>query len=181
MALIDLVLIVIIIGFLATGIGLGFGRMIGNLLGMIGAIFLATQMSEFVFSLFGGYFSGSPYGKIIVFIIVLTALSKIIGLLLWALGKALRLLIWIPFVGLFDRMLGAGLGLIEAGVAILGLLYFAGQSIPAEILLPILKTSAAANWLLFLLPMVSSVAPQIIETTSATMRGVKDKVQEIKF
>ena len=106
MAYIDIVLLVSVGIFVLFGFFKGFARTVGSILGTVAAIIFADRLMQPVFAKFGFLFGGGAIAHVILFIIVFFLVSRVIGILLWLIGKGAGILSWIPFAKRFDRLLG---------------------------------------------------------------------------
>jgi len=178
MATLDIVLLFIIVAFILWGVWTGFSQMISNILATILGLMVASFLSPWFFEHWGYIFISPSLAKIIIFILLFAISSRLINILFWLLTKIFTWLIWIPFAGLVDRLLGGILGLIEAILIILGLLYFSTQHIPADILLPILKTSFLSSFLTTISIAMANLSPEEISQTQKTLETVKSTVNQ---
>ena len=178
MAILDILLVLIIVGFILWGIWTGFSQMISNILATILGLIIASFFSPWVFAHWGYIFISDSLAKIIIFVLLFAISSRLISVLFWLLTKVFTWLIWIPFAGLVDRLLGGVLGLIEAILIIVGLLYFSTQHIPADILLPILKTSFLGSILTVISISISAFKPVEINQTQKTIETVKNSLNQ---
>jgi len=153
MAIFDVVLIIILAGFVFYGLFFGLIRTVGSLIGMVGGLWFTIIFYLTVFSWVKNLFFGHELaGKIIVFIVLFTLVNRLIGLVFALLDKTFDLISIIPFLKTINRLTGAALGFIEGGL-VLGL-----------ILLFISQTSFS-GWLtgskvtLFLISFAKTIAP----------------------
>lgn len=178
MVLIDIIILIIVIGFVFLGLAMGLAKMIGSILGTIIGLFVAATFSPAVFEAYGHLLGGGVFAEIGVFIILFIIASKLIGVLLWIVGKLFDIFAWIPLAGMFNRLLGGLLGFFEAAIAICGILYFATQHISAEILLPILESSAISQLLIAAASAVSVFGPESFSAAKATFDAAKESVND---
>ncbi|MBU0646145.1 CvpA family protein [Patescibacteria group bacterium] len=176
MVLIDIILLLIVAGFLFLGLAMGFASMVGSILGTIIGLLAASTFSPAVYDAYGHLLGGGSFAQIAVFVILFVLTSKIIGVVLWFLSKIFNIFAWIPLAGLFDRLLGGLLGLIESGIVIGGILYFATTHISPEILLPILESSAISKLLIATASAVSVFGPDTVDTARNTFNAAKDSI-----
>lgn len=165
MGIFDVVLIIIIAGFVFYGFFFGLIRTIGSLVGMVGGLWLTMisylDVFEWVKNLFFGH---ELAGKIITFFIVFTIVNRLVGFGFSLLDKAFDLVSIIPFLKTINRLTGAALGFIEAGL-ILGLaLLFISQT-------------SLSGWLVG-----SKVAPFLVgfaKSVTPFLPGLLDKIKEM--
>ncbi|MDP2708581.1 MAG: CvpA family protein [bacterium] len=163
MTIIDIILLIILSGFIFYGLFFGLIRTVGSLIGWIGGLWLAFMFYLPVFdwakNLFFGY---ELSGKIIVFFVLFTLINRLIGLLFAVLDRTFDLLSIIPFLKTINRLAGAALGFVEGGLVLgLALLF--------------ISDSAFGGWL-----DSSQVAPFLISFTQAVtplLPGLLDRVK----
>lgn len=129
-SIIDLILIIILFGFIFYGFFFGFVRTIGSLAGIAIGFWAASHFYLKVFlwvkELFFGYDST---GKVIIFLLLFTIVNRLVVLLFSLLNRAFGVISIIPFLKSINRLLGAALGLI-VGAAILGIIISFAVGLP---------------------------------------------------
>jgi len=127
MSIFDTILLISWAGFVFYGLFFGFIRMIGNFVGMIVGVFLASRFYlDFYDSfsyLFGSY---EGLGKIASFLLLYGVISKIVSFGFSVVEKIFNLLTIIPFLKSFNKLGGAILGFFLGGI-ILGLVLYLGS------------------------------------------------------
>ncbi|HRY63467.1 MAG TPA: CvpA family protein [Patescibacteria group bacterium] len=122
MLLIDIVLLIILLGFIINGWQLGLLKTLGALIGIIVGIILAghffMEASYWLAPMMGGR---ENLARIVSFLAIFIIANGVIAMGIWLLSSTLKLLSFIPFVKLIDHVGGALLGLV-CGVFILGIL-----------------------------------------------------------
>jgi len=163
MPIFDIVLLIVLSGFVFYGLFFGLIRTLGSLLGLLIGLWLTfiyyLTVYEWVKNLFFGH---ELSGKIVTFIILFTLINRLIGLVFAILDRTFDLLSVIPFLKTINRLTGAALGFIEGGL-FLGL-----------ILLYISETSHS-GWLAD-----SQVAPFLIKFTKAVLPLLPGLLNKIK-
>lgn len=163
MPIFDIVLIIIIAGFVFYGLFFGLIRTLGSLLGVVIGLWLTFLFYPTVFDWAKNLFFGHEFaGKIVTFIILFTIINRLIGFIFAILDRAFDLLSIIPFLKTINRLAGACLGFIEAGL-VLGL-----------ILLYISQTSYSGRLA------DSQVAPFLIGFTKAVLPLLPGLLNKIK-
>ncbi len=159
MAYIDIVLMVLVGAFALFGLFYGLFRTLGSIIGTIVAIMFADRLMGPAFHTFGFIFGGGAIAQVILFVIVFFLVSRVVGILLWLIGKGLGILSWIPFAKSIDRLLGGLFGFIE-GVVIVGIgLFFASHVLPSTMLTPMIETSKVAKYLVDTVAMLQGFLP----------------------
>lgn len=120
-ALVDLIIILIVAGFVFFGLFFGFVHALGALVGTLAGAFIAGRTYEVVAQ---AVHSGIPTSlnvqRVVAFILIFTLVNRAIGLLFWFAEKALNFLSFIPFLKTINRLAGAAFGFLE-GALVLGL------------------------------------------------------------
>ncbi len=124
MSYFDIILLVILAGFVFNGLSKGLIKLLGNIVGLIVGAFVASrfylQFYAWSQNLFGGR---ENLGKVVAFIIVFIAVTVAVDFIFSILEKVFNLISIIPFTKLINRLLGAALGLLE-GSLFIGLILF---------------------------------------------------------
>ncbi|MBI4457481.1 CvpA family protein [Candidatus Uhrbacteria bacterium] len=125
---IDSIILIVLGGFVLAGFWFGFIHMLGGMIGYVLGAVLAGRFYEPFSTLFAPWLWGNAnLARIVAFFVIFVFVNRLIGVAVFFLDKALNLVGIIPFVKTFNRLLGAGLGLIE-GTLVIGLaVYFAGK------------------------------------------------------
>ena len=121
MPIFDIILIIILAGFVFYGLFFGLIRTLGSIIGVVLGLWLAFMFYSPVFNWAKYLFFGHDLaGKIIVFLILFTIVNRLIGFIFAVLDRTFDLISIIPFIKTVNRVAGATLGFIEGGL-ILGL------------------------------------------------------------
>lgn len=122
----------VLLGFLALSLFYGFRmgliHMAGTFLGMLVGVVLAGRWYEGVGQWLAPILGLNPlFANVVAFFLVMSLANRIVGLAFTIVDKALKLVKILPFIGTFDKLGGAILGLLE-GIITLGLtLYLASK------------------------------------------------------
>jgi len=121
MPIIDVILIVILAGFVFYGLFFGFIRTLGAFVGLFVAAFVAGRLylpvSEYADRFFWGY---DNLGKAAVFLVLFSLCGKLASLFFYILHKSLSLISIIPFVKTINRLGGLVFG-FACGSLVIGL------------------------------------------------------------
>ena len=124
MSIFDVVLIIILSGFIFYGLFFGLIRTLGTFAGLIVGAFLASRfylpVSTWADGLFFGY---NNLGKVLVFIILFSLVNRLVCFGFYLLDKAFHIISIIPFLKTFNRLGGAVLGFLTGSLT-LGLIIF---------------------------------------------------------
>ena len=119
MPLIDVILVVILAGFVFYGLFFGLIRTLGVFVGLIAATFLASRLylpvSYWLENFFFGY---GNLGKVLVFVILFSLINRLVGFLFYLLNKTFNLISVIPFLKTFNRLGGLILGFLTGSLSI---------------------------------------------------------------
>lgn len=156
----DLILILILFGFLWFGFWYGLIYSLGTIFGIIAGVYVAGNY----YLNAAGMISNSPSNllKVLIFIILFILINKIIGLLFWFIDKAFHVLAIIPFLKTINRLAGAIFGFIE-GVLTLGIVIYIYTKHPFNAWLNYqLGSSIVAPWLLKIVTILQPLWPEIL-------------------
>lgn len=124
MSIFDVVLLLILSGFVWFGFWFGLIRSIGSLAGVFIGAYVAGIYYIDLANWIGGYIGlNENILKVIGFILVFSLVSRLVGFIFYLIEKAFKVLSIIPFLTTINRLAGALLGFAE-GVLILGLLIY---------------------------------------------------------
>jgi membrane protein required for colicin V production len=120
----DIILIIILAGFVFYGLFFGLIRTLGSLIGVIAGFFLAAKFYlpafDFIQNLFFGH---DDIGKIVTFIILFTLINRLVCFIFVLVNKTYDIISIIPFLKTINRLAGAVFGFLLGGV-VLGFLFF---------------------------------------------------------
>lgn len=120
MPTVDLILLIILFGFVLYGFWFGLIHTLGGLVGVVVASILATRLyepfGEWVHLIFGG---PQNIVEIITFIILFFLITRLVGFAFYILDRIFKFISIIPFLKSINRLLGAVLGFAE-GVFLIG-------------------------------------------------------------
>ena len=117
MIILDVILLLILAGFVFYGLFFGLIKTIGSLAGVLIGAWAASKYHLVFYSYAQGFFSGHEgLGKIISFIIVFIIVNYLVGFLFIFLDKIFHFLTIIPFLKTINRLAGALLGFFEGGL-----------------------------------------------------------------
>jgi len=124
MSYFDIGLIVITLIFVANGLRKGLIRLLGQVVGLIIASYVASHF-YLTFYEWGKDMVSFSEGteKFLAFIILFILVTSVIGIVFVAIEKIFDLISIIPFTKTINRLLGGALGLLEGSLA-LGLILF---------------------------------------------------------
>ena len=149
MTILDIILIVILFFFVASGFRFGLIVTLGNLIGTVVGVLVAGQYFEVGAKVLDGIFLGNEnLARVVAFIVIFILASRFIGLVFWMINKFFKVLTAIPFLKSINRLAGAFLGFLE-GAIILGVVLIFIDKFPfSGIIIPAVEGSSTAQWLL---------------------------------
>ncbi len=133
---------------MAYGAFFGFVHTIGNLVGSILAILVATRFINPIHDILGFIFGAGVFGKIILFIIIFIIITKLVGLVFYLVEKVWGVFKWLPMAGSPDRLLGLVIGFIEGVIVVAVILFFALVYLPEGDIRVAMETSIVSKYLL---------------------------------
>ncbi len=168
MVIFDVVLLIILAGFVFYGLFFGLIRTLGSLAGVVAGAWLASRYYLAVFdwaeNLFFGY---GNLGKVICFILLFIIINRLIGFGFSLLDKAFNIISIIPFLKTINRLAGAVLGFIEGGL-VLGLILYVAA-----------KYSFIGTWFGNLLSN-SSIAPFLLKFVNVLLPLLPDMLKKLQ-
>lgn len=161
----DIILIIVLAGFLWYGFFFGLIRLIGDLLGIVAGAFVATHVYIPLYNFLDPFLPGNAeIGKVVVFVVCFGIASRLVAWLFMLIERAFDLLSIVPFLKSINRLLGLILGLIE-GVLILGIIaYLLQKHLPSS--LPLndwLSHSVIAPWLIMVSKILAPILPKVFD------------------
>jgi len=122
--IIDVILVVLLSGFIFYGLFFGLIRTFGAFMGVIVGAILASRLylfaAGFIEPLFFGY---NNLGKVLTFMVLFSIINRLVGLGFYLLEKIFNVISIIPFLKTINRLGGAILGFLTGALTI-GLLLF---------------------------------------------------------
>ncbi len=164
----DVILIVLLSGFIFYGLFFGFIRVIGGIAGVIIGAILASRFFLLIYPYVQDLFMGHDnLGHIITFIFTFFIIRKIVVLFFAILDKIFNIISIIPFLTTFNRILGAIFGLFE-GTLIIGIILFVSSRYT-------IVEHWFGEWLV-----ESIIAPWLIEASSILLPILPEALKVLK-
>jgi len=129
--ILDLILILILVGFVLGGYKKGFIASLGSFFGLILTILIMVRLYPWLLA----HFEGGFWTKVLVFILALIIISIIVSIAIWIVEKIFKFFHFIPGAKSLNKILGASFGLIS------------GLLITSFIVWMLLKLPIDAGWL----------------------------------
>lgn len=122
MLLVDIILLLLLLGFIGAGAKDGFvhtlGRMVGAVIG-----FVLAKLYYVKFGVMLALFMPTPWANFISFTLLFILVTRLFGFAVKLIDGAFSILRHLPFLQSIDKVLGAILGFVE-GVLIMGGVFF---------------------------------------------------------
>ncbi|MEA3449499.1 MAG: CvpA family protein [Patescibacteria group bacterium] len=124
MPIIDVILLIILSGFIFYGLFYGLIRMFGLFVGLVIGAILASRFYLFVAGMIEPIFFGhNNIGKVATFILLFSLINRLVGFGFYLIEKAFNIISIIPFLKTINRLGGAALGFFTGSLTI-GLFLF---------------------------------------------------------
>ena len=124
----DIILLIILAGFVFYGLFFGLIRTVGALAGVVVGAWLASRWYLPVFDWAQDLFFGhNNLGKVLTFIVLFTVINRIVGLVFALLDRTFHLIAIIPFLKTINRLGGAVFGFALGGLSLGLILYVASR------------------------------------------------------
>ena len=173
MPLIDIILIIIIVGFGMFGFWFGLIHTLGSLMGTILGAYLASRfyepMGEWLIAVTGW---DENFSKVFMFIIAFIIINRLVGLVFWLVDKVLSVFTHLPFIRSLNRLLGLIFGLFEGALTIGLIIYFVERFPLSEWFMGHLAESTIA-------PFASSLANILIPLLPEALRILRSTVDYV--
>lgn len=124
MSIFDIVLLIILGGFILNGLSKGLINLLGRVLGLVIGAYISSHFYLQFFELIKNIFKGNDsVGKIICFIVLFLVVTRLVDLLFKILEKFFNFIAFIPGSKYINNIAGALLAFFE-GALFLGLIIF---------------------------------------------------------
>jgi len=165
MALIDIILLVILGGFVLSGLWFGFIHTFGSLIGIIAGAWVAGNYFSVVAD-YGSFIWGDgDLGAVISFVLILVIVNRLVGLLFYFFDRIFDIISIIPFLTSINRLLGGLAGFLEGMFTIGLVLFFIARYPLGDWVTGQLVSSRLAGWFVdaasFLAPLLPAVLKQL--------------------
>lgn len=162
MAIFDLVLLILLGGFVLFGLWFGFIHTLGSLLGIIAGAWVAGHYYTAVADWGAFMWGGGDWGKVIAFILILILVNRLVGLLFYILDRAFEFITIIPFLSSINRLAGAVLGFLEGAFTLGLILFFLARYPINDWFTGALQSSTIAPWLVGMAQVLAPLLPELL-------------------
>lgn len=167
-SLIDVILILIVAGFVFYGLFFGLIRMFGACVGVIIATVLASRFYLQVYGFLQPFLLGyQNLGKVISFLILFSLITKLVSFAFYLADKAFSFISIIPFLKTFNRVGGALFGLLVGSISV-GLVLYVSS-----------KYAVVDNWFGVWL-VDSKVAPLLVDFAKVLLPLLPEMMKKIE-
>ncbi|MBU1036445.1 CvpA family protein [Patescibacteria group bacterium] len=124
MSILDIIILVILAGFVWKGVRLGLIEGVGGIIGLFVGVYFASVYYDEVGEFFEGFLFGSEtLAAILGFLLIFILVNRLIAFVFWIINKVFNIIAIIPFLKTFNRLLGGIFGLIE-GLILIGIILY---------------------------------------------------------
>jgi membrane protein required for colicin V production len=162
MTLFDLILILIVFGFIWFGFWFGLVYALGGLAGLIVGAAVASRYYDEVAKWISFISKNENLTKIISFLIVYIVINRLVGFIFFILDRIIRPIINLPFLKTINRLGGAIFGLVT-GVLTVGLILYFVSRIPLEWLTSLIEKSKTSSYFIELAKVLLPLLPEVLK------------------
>lgn len=162
MMLFDLILVLILGGFILFGLWFGLIHTLGSLIGVIAGSWIASHAYLPVADKFSWLWGTGNFTKLIIFIIIFIIINRLVGLGFYLIEKIFNIISIIPFLKSVNRLAGGLLGLIE-GVLVLGTILFVASKYDLGVLSEQMAQSEVVSYFLLATSILLPLFPEILK------------------
>lgn len=162
MTIFDLILLIILGGFVSFGLWFGFIHTLGSIIGTFAGAFFAGWWYEGLGAWLEKLFGHPSLMRILAFIFIFLIINRLIGFGFYVLDKMFNVLKILPFLKTISRLLGAVLGFVE-GILAVGLSLFVIARFPvSDWFTGVLHASKLAPWFIATTKILQLMLPEIL-------------------
>ncbi|MFA5359094.1 MAG: CvpA family protein [Patescibacteria group bacterium] len=162
MAIFDLVLLILLGGFVLFGLWFGFIHALGSLVGIAAGAFIAGHYYLGLASWGSFIWGDGDLGKVISFVIILIFVNRLVGLVFYFFDRMFEFVTFIPFLSGINRLAGGLLGFLE-GAFTLGLVLFFIARYPINEWLTLqLQNSSITPWFVTMAKFLAPLLPELL-------------------
>ncbi len=162
MTLFDLILILIVFGFVWFGFWFGLVYALGGLAGLIVGSAVASRYYDKGAKWISFLIKNGNLTKIISFLILYIVVNRLVGFVFFIIERILRPITHLPFLRTINRLGGAIFGAISGALTVGLLLYFLTK-IPLGWLIPLIENSKLAQYFINLAKILLPLLPEVLK------------------
>ena len=145
MLLTNIIVVLLLIGFVGAGMKDGFiqtlGRLVGAVIGFIAARLWFVSVSAII-----APFMPSGWARLVAFIVIFIVITRLVGFAFKLVDGMYKILSFLPFLKSINSLLGALLGLLEGFILLGGAIYLIVTFKLVPSLTALLTASSVAMW-----------------------------------
>ena len=162
MTIFDVILLIILGGFVMFGLWFGFIHTLGSVLGTFAGAFFAGLVYNPIGNWLAQIFGNPNLMKIFAFIFIFIIANRLIGFGFYVLDKIFNFLTIVPFLKSINRLLGGVLGFFE-GLLVIGLSLFIISRFPiSDWFTAVLQASTLAAWFIGVSTILQLMLPELL-------------------
>jgi len=162
MVIFDVILLLILFGFIMFGLWFGLIHTLGAIVGTFAGAFFAGLWYSGLASWLEHVFGNPNLMKIFAFIFIFIIINRLIGFAFYVLDKMFRFLSVVPFLKSISRLLGGVFGFFE-GILVIGLSLFIIARFPvSDWFTSVLEGSKLAPWFINVSKILQLMLPEIL-------------------
>ncbi|MBI5037822.1 MAG: CvpA family protein [Candidatus Kerfeldbacteria bacterium] len=127
MGTLDLIILILFLGFIGSGFWFGFIHTLGTIIGVVVGVIAAGQLYDGVSSFFQMFLLKPNIADLVAFAVIFIATSQLVGWVAKMFDSGFKLVRLFPFVSSANRLAGAMLGFIE-GALVIGVVLFVASN-----------------------------------------------------
>lgn len=164
MTLLDVILLLVLFGFVFFGFWTGLIHALGGLVGVVAGAVVASRVFEPLAQKWDFFFGGNTnLARIVIFLIIFVVVNRLAGLGFWIIEKAFKIISFIPFLKTINRLGGAIFGAIE-GVLVIGVTLYVAAKFPlGDNFVKALQSSDVAKKLIETSGVLTPLLPEILK------------------
>lgn len=169
MTIFDVILLIILGGFVLFGLWFGVIHALGAIVGTFAGAFFAGLMYEPLGSWLETIFGYPSLMRIFAFIFIFLIVNRLIGFGFYILDKMFGFLKSVPFLQSISRLFGAIIGFFE-GVLVVGLSLFIIARFPiSDWFTQVLQASKVAPWFIEISSVLQLMLPELLKQIEAVI------------
>lgn len=170
MSIFDLVLVILLGGFVLYGLWFGFIQSLGSLVGVIFGAFGAGRLFEPVAMKFLWLFGGNAnLARVVVFLVLFTLGNRIVGFVFSLIDRTFKVLTIIPFLASINRLAGAVFGFLEGSFVLGGALFLAAKFPLSPAFTAAMGQSVVAAYLLGVAKVLVPLLPELVRQLESAL------------
>jgi len=173
MSIVDVVLIIIIMGFGLAGLWFGLVRTVISLLGSVLGIYLGARYYAPVADWLIATTGWNPnISRVVIFVISFILINRAVALAFWLLNKVITIITHLPIIRGVDRLLGLAFGLLEGSLVLSVFFYFIARYPLGQNFMNAVGESQVVAFLNKISAVVVPLLPDALKMMQSTIKGL---------